>query len=284
MNLFFPLLGPPILSTFPQELKKRNTYLYINKYSYTCVGNSGYTGNVIDTADYFSLDDFEHRSLWKEGAPIWSALVSLSSYLDLYPFRVEIEIPQGIFIQNPSLVAIGKGTVIEPGVMIIGPCIIGKDCVIRHGAYIREEVILGDGCHIGHSAELKHSILLNRAAATHFVYVGDSIVGTSANLGAGVKCANLRLDRREVSVSVEGKRRNTGLKKFGAIVGDRTQIGCNCVLNPGTLIGKESFSHPLTNLRGTIPSRSQIDAKGVRPIEQKILEKLLWQSSASSPK
>lgn len=193
---------------------------------------------------------------------------------------MEIDIPQGVFLQNPELISIGKGTVIEPGVMIIGPCIIGKNCVIRHGAYLREDVILGDGCHIGHSSELKHSIVLNHAAATHFVYVGDSILGASVNLGAGVKCANLRLDRREVAV--QGVK--TGLRKFGAIVGDKTQIGCNCVLNPGTLIGKESFSHPLVNLKGLIPARSQVDAKGVRPIEQKILEKLLWQSSTTAPK
>ncbi|MBX7067020.1 MAG: UDP-N-acetylglucosamine diphosphorylase [Parachlamydiales bacterium] len=239
---------------------------------------------MINVPTYLFLDDFEHRSLWKEGEPVWTALSAIGDYMARHHFRIEIEIPNGVFLQNPSLISIGKGTVIEPGVMIIGPCIIGKNCVIRHGAYLREEVILGDGCHIGHSSELKHSILLNHAAATHFVYAGDSILGNSVNLGAGVKCANLRLDRREVSIPVDGKRWKTGLKKFGAVVGDLTQIGCNCVLNPGTLIGKESFSHPLMNLKGCIPSRSQVDAKGVRPIEQNILEKLLWQSSSTAPK
>lgn len=172
---------------------------------------------------------------------------------------------------------------IEPGVYIQGPCIIGKNCVIRHGAYIREGVICGDYCQIGHSAELKHSILLNHACATHFVYVGDSILGNEVNLGAGVKCANLRLDRSEVVVAWNGKRVKTGLKKLGAIVGDRVQIGCNCVLNPGTLIGKESFSHPLLNLSGYIPPRSQMSAKGREPIEPHILEKLLWQSIPTAP-
>lgn len=260
------------------------SYIHKNKYSYAFVGNPWYNENVIDPHTYIFLDSFEHRSLWKEGEPVWSALSLLKDFLAKYPFRIEIEVPEGVFLQNRSLISIGEGTIIEPGVMIVGPCIIGKNCRIHHGAYLREEVVLGDGCHIGHSAELKHSILLNHAAATHFVYVGDSILGNSVNLGAGVKCANLRLDRKEVSVSVNGKKWKTGLKKFGAVVGDRTQIGCNCVLNPGTLLGKESFSHPLMNLQGIIPSRSQIDARGIRPIEQNILEKLLWQSSTTALK
>ncbi len=239
---------------------------------------------MTDVNDYFALEGFVHSALWKKGEPVWAALWNINEYLKQHPFRIEIDIPPNVFLQNPEEISIGKGTVIEPGVMIIGPCIVGKNCVLKHGAYLREGCILGDGCHVGHSSELKHSILLNHAAATHFVYVGDSILGTAVNLGAGVKCANLRLDRAEVAVVSDGKKWKTGLKKLGAIVGDRTQIGCNCVLNPGTLVGKECFSHPLMNVRGVVPPRSQIEAQGVRPIEQNLLEKLLWQSSATAPK
>lgn len=239
---------------------------------------------MINPELFFSLEKFAHRSLWKLGEPVWSALFALTEYLKKNRSQIEIDLPDGVFLKNREQISIGKGTVIEPGVMIQGPCIIGKRCVIRHGAYIREEVILGDECRIGHSSELKHSILLDRAAATHFVYVGDSILGNGVNLGAGVKCANLRLDRREVFVVFEGKKQKTGLKKFGAIIGDFSQIGCNSVLNPGTLIGKECFSYPLMNMTGEIPPRSQIDAKGVQPIEPKILEKLLWQSISTAPK
>lgn len=192
---------------------------------------------------------------------------------------MEIDLPEGVFIQNRETVSIGEGTLIEPGVLIQGPCIIGKRCIIRHGAYLRGNVILGDGCQIGHSAEIKHSILFDGAAATHFVYVGDSILGHLANLGAGVKCANLRLDREEVKAFWKGKKVPTGLRKFGAIVGDRVQVGCNAVLNPGTLVGRESFAFPLANVHGEIPPRSQISEKGVGPIEQKILEKLLCHST-----
>lgn len=226
------------------------------------------------------LENFAHKELWKEEDPIWQPLLHLNDYLKSQVFKIEIDLPVGVFLKNPELISIGAGTFIEPGVMIYGPCIIGKNCYIRQGAYIRENVILGNDCQIGHSAELKHSILFNGAAATHFTYVGDSILGNFVNLGAGVKCANLRIDRKEVTVVYNGRRIQTSLKKFGAIVGDFVQIGCNSVLNPGTLIGKESFIHPLSNIKGTIPARSQIDANGITPIDQKILEKLLWKSTA----
>lgn len=230
--------------------------------------------------DFFDLTHFAHRALWKKGEPVWSPLLVLNKYLtQKNSCRIEIDVPEGVILKQRDLISIGEGTVIEPGVMIQGPCIIGKHCVIRHGAYIRESVLCGDYCQIGHSAELKHSILLDYAAATHFVYVGDSILGNRVNLGAGVKCANLRLDRSDVSVLIKGEKIKTGLKKFGAIVGDLVQIGCNSVLNPGALVGRESFAYPLMNLAGLIPPRSQVSAKGVQPIEQKILEKLLWQSS-----
>lgn len=232
---------------------------------------------------FFSLKRFAHKALWKEGEPVWSPLLALNKYLsEKNPCRIEIEIPKGVFLEKPEWISIGQGTVIEPGVFIQGPCIIGKNCRIRHGAYIRESVICGDHCQIGHSAELKHSILLDYACATHFVYVGDSILGNEVNLGAGVKCANMRLDRREVNVVIEGKRVKTGLKKFGCVIGDRVQIGCNSVLNPGTLVGMESLSYPLINLSGCIPPRSQMTPRGIKPIEPKILEKLLWQSTTTA--
>ena len=208
---------------------------------------------------FFSLQRFAHRALWNEGDPVWGALLNLKKYLSEFKeYRIEVEIPAGVHLERADLISIGRGTVLEPGVFIQGPCIIGKECIIRHGAYLRDSVICGDHCAIGHSAELKHSILLDFAQATHFVYVGDSILGNRANLGAGVKCANLRLDRKEVTVLFEGKKIKTGLKKMGAIVGDLCQIGCNSVLNPGTLIGPETICPGLVSLSGTIPAKSQI--------------------------
>lgn len=212
---------------------------------------------MFEIENYFSLGKFPHREIWQEGEPVWAPLRRLLEYLRGLSFRIEIKVPNGVYLERPEQISIGQGTVIEPGVLIQGPCIIGRGCVIRHGAYLRDGVICGDRAAIGHSAEIKHSILLNDAAATHFTYVGDSIVGSGANLGAGVKCANLRLDRKEVSVSGT----KTGLKKFGAVIGDKVQVGCNSVLNPGTLVGRESIVYPLMNFGGVVPPRSRISEK-----------------------
>lgn len=211
--------------------------------------------HFLTTSLFFNLDDFAHNSLWKKGEPVWSPLKELKNYFTNVG-KIEIEVPSTVHLIHPELISIGAGTVIEPGAMIQGPCIIGKNCTIAHGAYIRPFVILGDGCTVGHSAEIKHSILLNKAAVTHFSYVGDSIIGNKANLGAGVKCANLRLDKAEVSVRFENAQWKSGLRKFGAIIGDEAQIGCNCVLNPGTILGKQTICHPLLNLSGYVPPRS----------------------------
>jgi len=215
--------------------------------------------NFLTSSLFFILDEFIHQALWQEGEPVWSALHQLKNYLNSKELgRIETNVPSSAHLIHPELISIGEGTTIEPGAMIQGPCIIGRGCTIAHGAYLRPYVVIGDQCVIGHAAELKHSILLNRATVTHFSYVGDSVVGHRANLGAGVKCANLRLDRAEVKVRYEETQWNSGLKKFGAIIGDDVQIGCNCVLNPGTLLAKETICHPLLNIGGYIPPRSRV--------------------------
>ncbi len=229
----------------------------------------------MEPSKFFALERYAHKALFSDGAPVWDALHQLEPYLKAHnPCKIEIAIPPGVFLERPELISIGKGTLIEPGVFIQGPCIIGSNCLIRHAAFIRESTICGNHCVIGHGTEIKHSILLNYAHATHLAYVGDSILGNWVNLGAGVKCANLRLDRKEVKISIDGVRVKTGLKKLGAIIGDRAQIGCNCVLNPGTLFGKESVAFPLINLSGLIPPRTQVSSTGISPIEPRILEQI----------
>ena len=218
--------------------------------------------NDLKTDSFFALGAFRHKELF-EGEFVWSALHRLKEYIEgVAERKIEIEISEGVSLIDAETISIGEGTKIEPGVLIRGPCVIGKNCAIRHGAYLRGGVILGDGCTVGHSCEVKHSIFLDGSSASHLVYVGDSIIGNKANLSAGVKCANLRLDRKEVSVSWGGLRTKTGLKKFGAIIGDRAQVGCNCVLNPGTLIGADSVCYPLLNIGGFVPSNSRV--KGTR--------------------
>jgi UDP-N-acetylglucosamine diphosphorylase / glucose-1-phosphate thymidylyltransferase / UDP-N-acetylgalactosamine diphosphorylase / glucosamine-1-phosphate N-acetyltransferase / galactosamine-1-phosphate N-acetyltransferase len=204
---------------------------------------------------YFSLEGFAHSALFEGTTFVWEALMRLESYLKKQPVK-KFKIPSGVYLVNPELISIGPGTTIEPGAFIQGPVLIGPNNTIRHGAYIRGGVITGEGCLIGHATEVKHSIFLNGAKAAHFNYVGDSILGNEVNLGAGVKLANYRLDHREVVVHVHNKKISTGLKKFGAVVGDGVQIGCNSVTSPGTLIGPKTLCLPCLNIRGVISAKS----------------------------
>ena len=128
---------------------------------------------------------------------------------------------------------IGEGTVIEPGAYIKGPAWIGAGCEIRHGAYIRENVIVGAGSVIGNSSEIKNSILFAKCQVPHFNYVGDSVLGTRVHLAAGVIVSNLKLDGTTIEVRAGGELVSTGLRKFGALIGDGAEVGCQAVLNPG---------------------------------------------------
>jgi len=228
----------------------------------------GFMTQDLSVNSFFDLPAFSHASLFEGCQYPWQALQKLSDYLASQPLgKIEIEVPSTVFLINPSLISIGEGTIIEPGAYIQGPCIIGKQCVIRNGAYMRGNSITGKGCIIGHNTEIKHAILFDGAAAPHFNYVGDSILGNQVNLGAGVKCANFRLDHQTVSIVLDGKKWDTGLKKLGAIIGDGAQVGCNCVLNPGTLLGKNSFCFPCLNIHGRIPDHAK-----VKPAQKNIVE------------
>lgn len=208
----------------------------------------------------FDLSEFQHASLFKDCRYVWEVLSKISSYLSAFSFEVSNAIIEpGAYIANPEQVYLGKGSIVESGAYIQGPCVIGDNCQIRHGAYIRGNLIAGHSCVIG--SEIKNSILLNHANAPHFNYVGDSILGNHVNLGAGVKCANLRLDRKEISLDIEGEKVKTGLRKFGAILGDNTQIGCNAVILPGTITGKNVFCHPCVSFGGIVAAKSIIKEK-----------------------
>ena len=204
---------------------------------------------------FFSLSNYQHSSLFNEDAFVWESLKQIEEYLNTLSLgKISVDIPQGAFLIDSHLISIGEGSSIEPGAYIKGPCYIGRNCSIRQGAYLRGNVITGDGCVIGHASEVKNSIFLDRSHAAHFAYVGDSILGNDVNLGSHTTCANLKLNREVVFVRDSGEKINTGLRKFGAIIGDRTQIGCNCVTNPGALIGSDVQCYPCLNVGGVIPS------------------------------
>jgi NDP-sugar pyrophosphorylase family protein len=207
---------------------------------------------------FFDLKDFPHKELFEAIVYPWEALSKLDEFFTHFSGKIEIKLPPGVYLENEEKISIGKGTTVEPGVFLQGPCLIGPNCQLRHGAYIRGGVIAGPGSVIGHATEVKHSIFLNGAHAAHFNYVGDSILGSAVNLGAGSKLANLRLDGREISIRFMGKKIPTGRKKLGAIIGDRAQIGCNAVLNPGTLIGKGAICYPCLNISGVIAPQKEL--------------------------
>ncbi len=208
-------------------------------------------------AYFFDLSTFSHAHLFIEDEAPWTALNRISSYLTSQSLgKIESKVSEGAYLIDPHLISIGKNTVIEPGAYIKGPCIIGDDCTVRHGAYVRGNLVTGDHCLIGHDTEVKNCILLNHAHAAHFAYLGDTIIGNRVNLGAGTKCANLKLNNGNVIIPYQGQQVDTGMRKLGAIIGDDSQLGCNAVTNPGTLLGKNVFCYPVININGFVPSNS----------------------------
>lgn len=204
-------------------------------------------------ADLFDLSQTSHPALFEGCTYAWEALQRLRSHLEqhLRPARMG-QCAAGAWI-GPD-VFLGEGTVVEEGATIKGPAWIGRSCTIRQGAYLREHVIVGDECLVGHACEVKHSILFNRCEVPHFNYVGDSILGFRAHLGAGVIVSNLKLTSGNVTVEVDGQPYDTGLRKFGALVGDHAQVGCNAVLNPGSILGRGALIYPGVNWRGYLPA------------------------------
>ena len=210
---------------------------------------------MFEATNYLDLHHTEHRILFDQITHPWEVLPKIKEYLQrrLEPANLGTLIGKPFIGEN---VFIGKGTTIEEGAMIKGPAWIGEGCELRKGCYIRENVIIGNGVVVGNSSEIKNVLIFDEAQIPHFNYVGDSILGFKAHLGAGAILSNVRLDRGEVIVTIGSQKIATGLKKFGAILGDRVEVGCNAVLSPGSIIGRDSIIYPNTSWRGTLPENS----------------------------
>lgn len=249
------------------------------------------------------LGEFEHRSIFEGIENEWEPLTRLKdtvrNILETLPrgvrragerdglhfiphrqrarfpdpgFVVEkwIEIEEPTFFENAGIY-LGAGTLLEPTAVLKGPAVIGNHCEIRQGAYLRGNVLVGDHCVLGHNTEIKHSILMNHTEAGHFNYLGDSIVGSYVNMGAGSKLANLRFRSREekiegfirpITLEIEGRSMETGMEKFGSIVGDHAELGCNAVLCPGVLLGKGSWVYPnMTVGHGYYPPQTRLASR-----------------------
>ena len=203
--------------------------------------------------DLFDLSQTEHAALFEGCEYSWDTLKRLSAYVAAQ-VRSELHNRCDGRAYIGEKVFIGPGTRLEDGVMIKGPAIIGCNCQIRHNAYIREDVIVGNGCVVGNACELVRSVLFDGCQVPHFNYVGDSILGHKAHLGAGVILSNFKSLAGNVTVELDGKPFDTGLRKFGALVGDGVEVGCNAVLNPGSIIGRGAVVYPGVNWRGTLPA------------------------------
>ena len=221
---------------------------------------------MIKIEDFFDLSDLDEslQGLF-EGIDneLWKILPRLETHLaGLFPKRAAIlgQVDSGAYLVNRDRIYIGPDTRVEAGAYIAGPAYIGANCQVRHGAYIRGPVIAGDNCVLGHASEFKNALLLPGSHAGHFAYVGDSLLGHRVNLGAGTKLSNLGVlsdkskakmgQRPTIKIPLRGlaKPVDTGLTKLGAILGDDVQTGCNAVLNPGCLVGRNTLIYANVSL------------------------------------
>lgn len=211
--------------------------------------------NAIKTCELFNCQTAYLEELFNSSEYPWDMLPKIKTYITSLIFK---GIPGYKLISD--MVLVGDNVKIHPSAVIMPPAIIGDGCEIRPGAYIRGNVIIGENCVIGNSTEIKNSIILNHVQAPHYNYIGDSVIGNNAHLGAGVICSNLKADGKNVIVRGDRKY-ETNLRKLGAILGDKADIGSGCVLNPGTVVGKGTRAYPLTALRGVYPENSIIKSK-----------------------
>lgn len=222
---------------------------------------------MLSPENFFNTNNHIFNGIFFECRYVWEGLRNITKYISenlkqnlgnipengyLVPENLSFDngavIQAGAFLFGKNI-QIGKNTIVESGAYIKSPAIIGADTEVRHNAYLRGNIIIGDNCIIGHSTEIKNSVLLGKSKAGHFAYIGDSILG-AVNLGAGTKLANLKLIDSKVSISINGEKYETGLKKFGAIFADGVETGCNSVAAPGTLLSKNVILYPNTTAKG----------------------------------
>jgi len=212
---------------------------------------------MIKTSDLYDLTHTQAAPLLENTEYPWEALGSIGDFiLALGPTLSPEEYDQ---IQENVWVA--KDAEIYPSAYIKAPSIIGPGTEVRPGAFIRGNALVGSGCVVGNSTELKNVILFDGVQVPHYNYVGDSILGYKAHMGAGSITSNVKSDKTLVVVRDGSEALETGRKKVGALLGDRVEIGCNSVLNPGTVVGRDSMVYPLSSVRGVVPANSIYKAK-----------------------
>ena len=182
----------------------------------------------------------------------WEVLPKIGEFI----VKLGETLPEDEYEKAGENVWIARTAKVFPSAYINGPCIIGKNAEVRHCAFIRGNAIVGEGAVVGNSTELKNVILFNKVQVPHYNYVGDSVLGFKAHMGAGSITSNVKTDKKLVVINNQGVKIETGLKKVGAFLGDNVEVGCGSVLNPGTIVGRESNIYPLSSVRGCVPAKS----------------------------
>lgn len=206
----------------------------------------------LQVQNLYDINQTIAADLFKEGLYPWEILPKISSFI----LELGKRLPEEDYNQMGEDIWIAKDAKVTASANINGPAIIGKNAEIRHCAFIRGNAIVGEGAVVGNSTELKNVILFNKVQVPHYNYVGDSILGYMAHMGAGSITSNVKSDKSLVTICHNGEKISTMLKKVGAMLGDYVEIGCNSVLNPGTVIGRNSQVYPLSMVRGFVPENS----------------------------
>mgnify|MGYP002509885779 CR=1 FL=1 len=200
--------------------------------------------------ELFSLEQSLFGHFLKECNYPWEILPRIGEYI----IEIGEKLPGDKYDQIGDYIWVAKSAKIYDSAFITGPCIIGENTEIRHCAFIRGKALIGNDCVVGNSTELKNVILFNKVQVPHYNYVGDSILGYGAHMGAGSITSNVRSDKKLITIKYPDGKIETGMKKIGAIIGDGVEIGCGSVLNPGTIIGKDTQVYPLSSVRGFVKS------------------------------
>lgn len=213
---------------------------------------------MFEIKDLYDLNETIAKELFETKKYPWEVLPEIGDFIK----KIGPTLPADKFDNPSENVWIAKSVTIANTATINGPLIIDEDTEVRPGAFIRGNAIVGKNCVVGNSTELKNVVLFNTVQVPHYNYVGDSILGTHSHMGAGSITSNVKADKTLVVVKNGDEKVETGLKKFGAMLGDYVEVGCNSVLNPGTVIGRNSNIYPLSSVRGVIPADSIFKAQG----------------------
>lgn len=206
----------------------------------------------------FNMDETIAHNIFNDTDFPWEVLPKIGDFI----IELGKTLPEEEYELRGDNIWIAKSAKLADNVSITGPCIIGKGTEVRPGAFIRGKAIVGENCVVGNSTELKNVILFNNVQVPHYNYVGDSILGYKSHMGAGSITSNVKSDKTNVTIKYEGDIIETGLKKMGAILGNYVEVGCNSVLNPGTIIGSNTNIYPLSMVRGYVPKGSIYKKQG----------------------